>query len=366
MVVQAIPGQAFDSADVRDQLVAVAYRHAFGRAPDEEGLIAYRAYLGAEPFERMPSLLSMLIVSEEGRAYGASANQTLDLRLDRRSIAGQVPSQVVGLGMRCTTAQVLHDIGARSASYPFDWIFSTPEIVVRCLEDDFALLLRHEEYLPTSSLKRGHNLALCDHRTFRDDFGVWNMFNHHNPMEPSGYAYLQRCVDRFRALADADDPTLFVVLADNHMEPDAAYLRLTGLLERFCRAPTALLFITIDNRSSPGPLPLISTWRRDGDHELIRFQAVGTLGGVRFDTAVDQAMLEAIVRRYDVAGEPAGPVPLPAIYPPNNGSASADESLRHISPFTLVDPSHADGDRLRDFDIDVGDRSGDAIAKSTA
>jgi hypothetical protein len=365
MMVNSIPEQV-DGAGLRDQLVAVAYQHAFGRAPDEEGLAAYRAFLGAEPFERMPALLSTLVVSEEGRAYSALANQTLDLRLGHRTIAGHAPARVVGLGMRCTTAQLLQDIGARSASYPFDWIFSTPEVVVHCLEDDFALLLRCEEYLPTSPQQRGRNTALCDHRTFRDGFGVWNMFNHHNPMEPSDYAYLQRCVDRFRALADAADPTLFVVLTDNHLEPDAAYLRLAGLLDRFCRAPVALLFITIENRSSPGPIPTISTLRRDGDHELIRFQAVGALGGTRFDTAVDQATLEAIVRRYDIAGEPAIPVPLPATYPPANGIATAHESLRHIPPSALGDPSHADSDRLRDFNIDAGKRQGDATVKSPA
>lgn len=365
MMVNLTPEQA-DDARLRDQLVAVAYRHVFGRAPDEQGLAAYRAFLGAEPFERMPALLSTLTVSDEGRAYSASANQTLDLRLGRRTIAGRAPARVVGLGMRCATAQVLQDIGARSASYPFDWIFSTPEMVVYCLEDDFALLLRREEYIPTSPQKRGSNLALCDHRTFRDSFGVWNMFNHHNPMQPSDYAYLQRCVDRFRALANAEDPTLFVVLTDNHLEPDAAYLRLAGLLDRFCRAPAALLFIAIDNRSSLGPMPAISTLRRDGDHELIRFEAVGALGGTRFDTAVDQAILEAIVRRYDIAGEPAVPVPLPATYPPANGIATAHESLRHISPSALGDPPLADGDGLRDHNVDTGDRQGDTTAKSAA
>ena len=99
------------------------------------------------------------------------------------------------------------------------------------------------------------------------------------------------------------------------MQPEAAYLRLAGVLDRFCRAPAALLFITIENRSSPWPIPTISTLRRDSDHELIRFEAVGALGGTRFDTAVDQAMLEAIVRRYDIARKPAVPVPLPATYP---------------------------------------------------
>lgn len=364
MMVNLTPEQA-DDARLRDQLVAVAYRHAFGRVPDEQGLAAYRAFLGAEPFERMPALLSTLTVSDEGQAYSASANQTLDLRLARRTIAGHAPARVVSLGMRCATAQMLQDIGVRSVSYPFDWIFSTPEMVVHCLEDDFALLLRREEYLPTSPQKRGRNLALCDHRTFRDDFGVWNMFNHHNPMDPSDYAYLERCIDRFRALADAEDPTLFVVLTDNHMQPEAAYLRLAGVIDRFCRAPTALLFITIENRSSPGPIPTISTLRRDSDHELIRFEAVGALGGTRFDTAVDQAILEAIVRRYDI-GEPAVPVPLPATYPPANGIATAHESLRHISPAALGDPPHADGDGLRDHNVDTGDRQGDATAKSAA
>jgi len=364
MMVNLTPEQA-DDARLRDQLVAVAYRHAFGRVPDEQGLAAYRAFLGAEPFERMPALLSTLTVSDEGQAYSASANQTLDLRLARRTIAGHAPARVVSLGMRCATAQMLQDIGVRSVSYPFDWIFSTPEMVVHCLEDDFALLLRREEYLPTSPQKRGRNLALCDHRTFRDDFGVWNMFNHHNPMDPSDYAYLERCIDRFRALADAEDPTLFVVFNDNHMQPEAAYLRLAGVIDRFCRAPTALLFITIENRSSPGPIPTISTLRRDSDHELIRFEAVGALGGTRFDTAVDQAILEAIVRRYDI-GEPAVPVPLPATYPPANGIATAHESLRHISPAALGDPPHADGDGLRDHNVDTGDRQGDATAKSAA
>lgn len=112
------------------------------------------------------------------------------------------------LGSLCFSSQLLKGNGLKSCSYPFDWIFSSPSMVLECIEDDFRTFLDKSYYISRGPKQCGHSLYRV------------NMFNHHNPLKNSDdYSYYQRCVDRFRVLLASPDPKVFVLSRVN-ISPD--------------------------------------------------------------------------------------------------------------------------------------------------
>lgn len=294
------PAMVVDSA--ADQIIKAGYRTLLGREPDPDGIAVYRNFLGPDPLARLESFIEVLLFSPEANRRFRDGRVVIQADPGSGTVGGHAAARVVGLGSRCTVAQTLQDMGLRSGSYPFDWIFSTPEIVVHCLEDNFELFLREDQYQPIALEHRAvKQFNLCDHATFRDEFGQGAMFNHRDPTKADDYAYLMRCVDRFRIMLTSPDPTLFVLVTDGHQDPEAAYLRLLRVLEKSCAGGAALLFVVVNNRASTGMLPWVREERQNGDHRLVAFDAVGTLGGTRFDRAVDELAMEALIRTYRIA-----------------------------------------------------------------
>ena len=65
---------------------------------------------------------------------------------------------VVSLGCMCAPAKHLQRLQLRLCAGPFDWIFSTPQMVTHCLQDDFACFLRPGELFETNGVAgAGHD-----------------------------------------------------------------------------------------------------------------------------------------------------------------------------------------------------------------
>jgi len=104
-------------------------------------------------------------------------------------------------------------MGLKTESYPFDWIFSNPNMIIDIIKDDFKLFLDRTLYTPhpekTEKGKCGHKI-----------YGA-GMFNHRNPLGiDEHYSYYKRCVDRFRRLLQSKDNKLFIVSFSCHKESD--------------------------------------------------------------------------------------------------------------------------------------------------
>jgi hypothetical protein len=128
----------------------------------------------------------------------------------------------VSLGTSCYASWLLKDMGLRRYSAPFDWLFSSPQLVAHCLADDFATLLdraHHEQYGV-----QGQALHRFYHRGFATEAAPWGeapLFFHHNPTTDENHARLVRVVDRFRRLLDSADDALFLmVIGRNRPQAD--------------------------------------------------------------------------------------------------------------------------------------------------
>lgn len=117
------------------------------------------------------------------------------------ALTGFVPPKAafVPSGQNCNCAWYLKATGARKSSLPFDWIFSSPQILAHCLRDDFRVFLDRTFIEPTDSGAAGHARYHA------------RLFAHRSPLaDAEAYRYYERCVDRFRALFRSEVPLVFI------------------------------------------------------------------------------------------------------------------------------------------------------------
>ena len=116
---------------------------------------------------------------------------------------------VCSLGAHCISSQLCKETKLKTESYPFDWIFSEPNLVIQIMKDNFSLFLNKQYYKPISSTKCTHAL-----------YGT-SLFNHHNPKDNNEhYNYFIRCVNRFQKLIKLETSKLFIVTFINIRNTD--------------------------------------------------------------------------------------------------------------------------------------------------
>ncbi len=119
---------------------------------------------------------------------------------------GNEPREKIGLGQNCNASWYLKATELKDASYPFDWIFSTPEMVLDMLEDNFEQFLNRNQHIP-HGLDAGHERY---HET---------LFGHRNPASSSSdHEFLQRCVNRWNELLRAQKTIVFATVILNESD----------------------------------------------------------------------------------------------------------------------------------------------------
>ncbi len=135
----------------------------------------------------------------------AEARRAADLVRQFEGGQGFLP---ISLGQNCNTAWYLKSCGLKTASYPFDWIFSSAAIAEACLKDRFAVFLDRKQIIPGKDANR------AGHSVFHS-----RMFNHRSPLRSdSDYEYYVRCVERFNELFFSGAGVLFVCTLINESE----------------------------------------------------------------------------------------------------------------------------------------------------
>ncbi len=113
----------------------------------------------------------------------------------------------ISIGQNCNSSHYLKQTNNKNHSYPFDWIFSSAEIVLHAIEDNFNTFLDKKMIYSITNDVGGH---LFYHS---------KMFNHKNPLSSDeNYEYYKRCADRFETVVKTGKPIIFVCTVVN--EPD--------------------------------------------------------------------------------------------------------------------------------------------------
>ena len=133
------------------------------------------------------------------------------------------------IGHRCTSASLVKELHLKFESYPFDWVVSKLEVVIHCIETDFAEYTKPENYREVKSetfnLCDGVKRHICyenivyndfyEHYPFtsetdidkypntRENTGTYGRMlalTHHDIRKERDRGYFQRCVDRFKRI----------------------------------------------------------------------------------------------------------------------------------------------------------------------
>eukprot|EP00439_Symbiodinium_sp_Y106_P032833 s1249_g3.t3 len=229
---------------------------------------------------------------------------------------GGTVRHVASLGSLCMTAQAqVASKSWRRWPGPFDWVFSAPEMVTHCLKDDgFAAFLDPSCYVATACKKAGHNIySPMLHRDV--------IFNHHNPMIPADYEFLQSCMLSFQHLLKGwtatpvdisqEDFVLFLLFnLERRVElKDLAVLELFEELLRQSQLPFRLLVVKVVTKATHAPQESLLMQRSvevAGAGQISKVQELyvhqlkcqGSHDGWRFSDDADFHALERIIRSH--------------------------------------------------------------------
>jgi len=128
----------------------------------------------------------------------------------------------ISIGPYCTTANILIKNNLRMEAYPFDYIFSSLEIVKHCIDDKFKIFLDKKYYeFGNSNYTTRHTLYcnMLDTPILKKHFSIYkdfkmssaNLFNHHNLIDNINHyeSYKRRC-DRLLNLIENNEKIVFV------------------------------------------------------------------------------------------------------------------------------------------------------------
>ncbi len=147
---------------------------------------------------------SDVVSNEMGARFVAEAEATSKkLQLFMRAMPSE--PTFISLGENCSSAWYLKQLGLKKASYPFDWVFSSPEIIMDCIKDDFVKFLDQSQIIEKP-----------DRRSAGHAYYHANLFQHKNPLlNPEHYAYYQRCCSRFLEKIRSNTPIVFMLILIN-------------------------------------------------------------------------------------------------------------------------------------------------------
>lgn len=261
-----------------------------------EGLIRR---IGAE--RAIPKMLKAFRSSAEYDARaGALAVSYIDSELAARGtglIDGRPVAHLASLGSFCLPGNIMRHHGLRRYSLPFDWIFSSPQMLIDCLTDDFAAFLDPRYYRSISESRWNPG---AEHELYLEKYGIPAVFAHRDPTREQDYLYFTRCVARFRTLLSSPDPKLFLIMGRPNHDLANGFPR---VLELLCRFTTSFVLLGIDvlDPTGDGQCALTQT-AQIGTHCLYRYLPSSYHPeGAYFPDKIDDWNVLRLVYRYRIA-----------------------------------------------------------------
>lgn len=283
-----------------EEFVRALYKGILHREPDDAGLqhhVDGLAAAVANP-ERYGQLAEAFACGAEfemaytRRQLGAGSKYFLP------DLGGVDFEYAVSIGSFCHAAEALKGAGMRTFSTPFDWLFSSPEMVAHCLEDDFRTFLDRAHYRPVPFQDRIVPTAnLCHHAYYQARFGIQHVFNHHDPSLDAQYAHFVRSVDRFRAVLASPVWKLFVLVSGAQFEIQRLNALVSALHARTQR------FVVMDlslesGAGQSGSLNALSAVRHSPSLLAVRMKVAEPSTGLVFPADRDNALLDMVLKSF--------------------------------------------------------------------
>lgn len=269
------------------EIVMALYRHLLGREADSEGLAAHRENLIAS-FDNggFGLLLESFLGSEERKGYTYEDIRNSEIQKLGSYLSGLCSHyNFVSIGSHCYTSYLLKRANLKKYSYPFDWIFSSNAMINHCITDDFAIFLDKQYYSPIELYNS--DSKSCDHRYYKDNYGVNSLFNHRNPVIDIDYEYTLRTVNRFRSIMLEGNTNVFFATFRHSSKEIANFLNLSEILTG--QSPSSLVIgVAVD---TPQIQTSKSIFRINGNTSLSYFTPSSEWLDVKFASPLDDVSL---------------------------------------------------------------------------
>lgn len=296
--------------------------------------------------------------------------KTTSLELLRMAFAARAPREtqpvkhVISLGCRCSQASVYRAFGQRRYACPFDWIFSSPKMVIHCLQDDFKqfldrqLLYQNGSSFDAIGLKPGsapRERRLIGHKfysTLTSGVGRGTIFNHRDPLHnDEDYDYLVRCVERFRLALASEERKLFVILNLNRqLWLEADLYQLFEELRRYT-SNFHLMLLDCSSKNLGAEAGMPELLQEIGDRErlvMYRVPCVGENTGSYFRNDVDADRVRSLLVEpfcFQLSPDPLGDLDAPrqgygepTTVPPNSAGTALEvpQVAMEVAPKAVV------------------------------
>ena len=133
---------------------------------------------------------------------------------------------ICSLGCIPHMSAILERIGKSTTVTPFDSIYCDVNVIIKCIEDDFASFLDKKQYNNGDGVRCGH--------TYLHN----KLFPERDPRNEKDYQYYVQSVNNFRALLSSNKPKKFFIMKENDRD-DKTYnkfyddiMKLSNLLEK--------------------------------------------------------------------------------------------------------------------------------------
>lgn len=150
--------------------------------------------------KRFKKIIKLILNKFKTNRYNSSiVLEAVDISNSLKKWLGNKNYEKVSIGENCNSAWYLKETNNKKASYPFDWIFSSSEIVNHAINDNFNAFLDKEKIFTVNKNKGGHKIYHS------------SLFNHRNPLtSEENYNYYVRASERFNNLIKSEASILFV------------------------------------------------------------------------------------------------------------------------------------------------------------
>mmetsp|Transcript_8294 Transcript_8294/g.20970 ORF Transcript_8294/g.20970 Transcript_8294/m.20970 type:complete len:417 (+) Transcript_8294:61-1311(+) len=289
-------------------------------------------------FLTLPRFSRRFSVKSRAAAFGTGENATPTLSVHealRDGVSGDIGSatpiaHALSLGSRCLVSRLLQDAGMRRYAGPFDWVYSSAEMVRHCLNDDFTAFLDRSDIIAAGK-KFGH-------RRYGPMLKRGIIFPHHEP-RGRDREFFMRTVARFRNILASSERKLFVLAHPVSSVTELQSLRHTStkgcgiaeiarlyedILSRGTRnfefiavyllIGPAAAWVGKEGSRQPRVRPVRDTG--PGSERLVMIELICTGGctGVHFKAAADSKALRLLIigddgrrRRMDLKSDPLPP-----------------------------------------------------------
>lgn len=208
-------------------------------------------------------------------------------------------TKYISLGENCSSAWYLKQLGLKKESYPFDWVFSSPEIIVDCISNRF------DRYLDEKFIFSKSGNTSAGHSYYHESF-----FSHRNPLASKfEYDYFKRCCDRFLGVIESKTKTCYLITLINepskrtgwangftgeYSRPESQDLETTlSLIKNIKERNENAKFLIIDHYTNSSQST--SFYKENNSIFFVEFHACGESTGVLYTEQLDDFCFKLIV-----------------------------------------------------------------------